>query len=120
MRDTTARTETWMWLAQRISAMVLSFCIIVHIATMIIATQGGVSTAEISDRISGNVTWLVFYSIFIAAVSVHAPIGLRTVLLESTPLTEKRVGLLTMLFGLFVIVLGMRTIYGLYSLGGAT
>jgi len=117
MTDNAVRSETLLWLAQRISAMVLAFCIAVHLATMVVAMQGGLSTAEIAGRVGGDPVWLVFYGVFLAAVSVHAPIGLRTVLLETTSLPPNRIGLLTMLFGLFVVVLGLRTLYGLFQLG---
>jgi len=116
MMQNTVRSETWLWLAQRTSAIVLAVCIVIHLTTMIIAMQGGLSTAEIAGRVSGNPMWLVFYGTFLAAVSVHAPIGMRTVLLETTSLSTKRVGLLTMLLGLFVFVLGVRTILGLYQM----
>jgi len=116
MIQNTVQSETWLWLAQRTSAVVLAVCIAVHLTTMIIAMQGGLSTAEIAGRISGNPMWLVFYGIFLTAVAIHAPIGMRTVLLESTQLSAKRVGLLTMLLGLFVFVLGVRTIFGLYQM----
>jgi len=116
MTENTVRSETWLWLAQRTSAIVLAVCIAVHLTTMIIAMQGGVSTAEIAGRVGGNPVWLVFYGIFLAAVSVHAPIGIRTVLQETTSLSAKRIGLLTMLLGLFVFVLGVRTILGLYQM----
>jgi len=114
--ENVARSETWLWLAQRVSAMVLAVCVIVHIATMIYAVQQGLSTAAISARISGNLMWLGFYTTFVAAVSIHAPIGVRTVLLEATELPQKRVGLLAMLFGLFILVLGFRAIFGLYGM----
>ena len=120
MTGATLKTETWLWLAQRVSAVVLAGCIVVHLITMIIAMQGGLSTAEIAGRIGGNSGWLVFYGLFIVAVSVHAPIGLRAVLMEATGLGAKRIGLLTSLFGLFILVLGFRTITGLYQLMGAS
>jgi len=118
--ESSVRVETWLWLAQRISAAVLAVCIAVHIATMIIAMQGGLSTAEIAGRVAGNPVWLAFYGVFLGAVTVHAPIGIRTVLLETTSLSENRVRLLTMLMGLFVAVLGVRTIYGLFQMGAGT
>ena len=119
MQQTSARMDTILWLAQRIRAMGLAVAIIVHIITMIIAMQGGLSTSEIADRLGGNLYWLVFYAVFVTAVSIHAPIGLRAVLLEITSLPASRIDLLTMLFGLFVFVLGIRTLYGLFQLGGA-
>jgi fumarate reductase subunit C len=74
--------ETLLWVAQRASAAVLAVCVLVHLATLIYAVQGGLSGAEILARTRGNVAWLVFYTVFVLAVAVHAPIGLRTVLAE--------------------------------------
>ena len=78
----TTRSETLLWVAQRASAAVLALCVAVHLATIIYAVQGGLTAAEILGRTRGNQAWLVFYSVFVVAVSVHAPIGLRSVLLE--------------------------------------
>jgi fumarate reductase subunit C len=71
-----------LWIAQRATAAVLAVCVVVHLATIIYAVQGGLSAGEILGRTRGNVGWLVFYSIFVLAVSVHAPIGLRAIFLE--------------------------------------
>jgi fumarate reductase subunit C len=78
----TVRGETRLWLLQRASAAVLAMCVLVHLATIIYAVQGGLTAAEILGRTRGNWAWFAFYSIFVLAVSVHAPIGLRTVLIE--------------------------------------
>jgi succinate dehydrogenase subunit C len=78
----THRGETLLWVMQRASAAVLAVCVVVHLATIIYAVQGGLSAAEILGRTRGNVAWLAFYSLFVLAVSVHAPIGLRTVFIE--------------------------------------
>jgi len=72
-----ARGETLLWLAQRASAALLAFCVLVHLATIIVAVQGGLSAAEILGRTRGNVAGLVFYTTFVIAAAVHAPIGLR-------------------------------------------
>ena len=78
----TTRAETLLWIAQRASAAVLAVCVAVHLATIIYAVQGGLTAAEILGRTRGNHAWLVFYSVFVIAVSVHAPIGLRAIFLE--------------------------------------
>ena len=72
-----SRSETALWLAQRVSAAVLGACVVVHLATVIYAVRGGLSAAEIQARTHGNPAWLAFYSVFVLAVAVHAPIGLR-------------------------------------------
>jgi len=79
---THARSETWLWLAQRASAVVLAFCVLVHLATIIYATRGGLTGAEILSRTRGNAAWFAFYIVFVVAVAVHVPIGLRTIAIE--------------------------------------
>jgi len=113
-----ARAETRLWLAQRISAAVLAVCVVVHLATMVAAVQGGLTTAEIVGRVGGNVGWLSFYGLFILAAAVHAPIGIRSVLSEMTQMSKERAGLLAGIFGLFLAVLGFRAVLGIYQLGG--
>ena len=76
------RRETWLWLAQRASAAVLALCVIVHLITIIYATRGGLSGAEILARTRGNAAWLAFYMVFVLAVAVHVPIGLRAIATE--------------------------------------
>lgn len=117
MTTSSLRTETYLWLAQRISAMVLAVCVVVHLATMIVAVQGGLSAEEIIARVGGNKLWLVFYLVFVVSVSVHAPIGLKTILREMTSLPTRRIELLVTVFALLVLVLGVRAAFGLYGLG---
>ena len=77
-----ARTQAALWVAQRASAAVLALCVVVHLATLIYAVRGGLTAAEILGRTRGNATWLVFYAVFVLAVCVHVPIGLRAPLGE--------------------------------------
>lgn len=79
---TPARRETLLWIMQRASAAVLALCVLVHLVTVVYAVRGGLSAAEILGRTRGSAAWLAFYSLFVLAVSVHAPIGLRAVALE--------------------------------------
>ncbi|MGZ9058675.1 MAG: succinate dehydrogenase, partial [Burkholderiaceae bacterium] len=74
--------ETRLWLAQRASAAVLTLCVIVHLITIIYATRGGLSGAEILARTRGNTAWFAFYVLFVLAVAVHVPIGLRAIAAE--------------------------------------
>lgn len=60
----------------------LAVCVVVHLATIVYAVQGGLTAAEILGRTRGNTAWLAFYSLFVLAASVHAPIGLRAVFIE--------------------------------------
>jgi fumarate reductase subunit C len=78
-----ARVESLLWLAQRASAAVLGLCVAVHLATIVLAVQGGLSAAEILGRTRGSVAWALFYAVFVLAVAVHAPIGLRSIARET-------------------------------------
>ena len=77
------RGQVLLWAAQRASAAVLALCVVVHLITMIYAVRHGLSAADILGRTRGNYGWCAFYGVFVAAVAVHAPIGLRTVAAET-------------------------------------
>jgi fumarate reductase subunit C len=93
---------------------VLGVCVLVHLATMIYAIRGGLSAAEILSRTRGNTGWLAFYSLFVLAVTVHAPIGMRSVLLEwlgwRGPSRDAFLLALAMLLG----AMGMRAVFGVF------
>jgi len=79
---TPARAQSLAWLAQRASAAVLALCVVVHLATMVVAVRGGLSAADILGRTRGSIAWALFYGTFVAAVAIHAPLGLRVVIAE--------------------------------------
>lgn len=109
------RTQSLLWILQRASAAVLALCVTVHLATMIYAIRGGLSAAEILGRTRGNFGWLAFYTVFVAAVTVHAPIGLRPVLGEW--LGWRGVSRDAFLAALAVVLaaLGMRAVLGVFG-----
>ena len=107
----TAGHEARLWLAQRASAAVLALCVAVHLATMILAVRGGLSAADLLGRTRGSVGWAAFYGLFVVAVSIHAPIGLRTVAAEwlgwrgvAANATCAAVGIALLLLGALAIV----------------
>jgi fumarate reductase subunit C len=78
------RVEAWLWIAQRAGALVLTFAVALHLATIIYAIHHGLSAAAILARTQGNLAWLVFYAIFALAAALHGGIGLRTIIRETT------------------------------------
>ena len=110
-------TETRLWLAQRASAAVLAIAVVVHLGTIIYAVRGGLSAAEIVGRVGGNLGWSAFYTLFMLAAAVHAPIGLRAVLREMTEISRRRVDLLCFVFAALLAVLGMRVVVKFYAIG---
>ena len=75
-------TELRLYMAQRLTALIMAPLVIGHIAVMIYAVQGGLSAGEILGRTRGSLFWAMFYGSFVAAVSIHAAIGIRTILSE--------------------------------------
>jgi fumarate reductase subunit C len=113
------RSEVLLWGAQRISAMVLALCVVVHLITMIYAVRSGLSGAEILGRTQGNVGWLVFYAVFVAAVSVHAPIGLRTILAETFNWRGQGANVFSAVVGLSLAMWGLRAVLAVFGGGPA-
>jgi fumarate reductase subunit C len=109
-----ARRETLLWAAQRGSAVVLAVCVTVHLATMILAVRGGLSAAEILGRLRAGTAWLAFYLVFVAAVAVHAPIGLRAIIGETLGWRGRALDSAMLLFGVLLALAGGRAIAGLY------
>ena len=110
----TFRAQTLLWVAQRASAAVLGFCVLVHLATMIYAVRGGLTAAEILSRTQGNLAWFAFYSIFVLAIVVHVPIGLRAVLGEWLGWRGASRELALLLLALVLAYSGMRAVFGVF------
>jgi len=108
------RREALLWGAQRLSAALLALCVVVHLATMIYAAQAGLSAAQILARTRGNVAWLSFYSIFLLAVLVHVPIGLRAVLSEWLGWRGASRDAVLVAFAAALAWLGARAILGVF------
>ena len=107
--------ETRLWLAQRVSAAVLALCVIVHVITIIYATRGGLSGAEILARTRGNTAWFAFYVLFVMAVAVHVPIGLRAIATEWLRWTGARRDLVLGAFGVALAVMGFRAAWAVFA-----
>jgi fumarate reductase subunit C len=95
---------------QRATAAIMAPLLLVHLAVIFYASQKGLSAADILARTRGSVAWGLFYGVFVAALAVHAPIGLRTVLIEWTPLPARTCNAVAILFGLLLAVMGFRAV----------
>jgi fumarate reductase subunit C len=108
------RSQVMLWGAQRISAMVLALCVVVHLITIIVAVRNGLSAAEILGRTSGSVAWGTFYVLFVAAVAVHAPIGVRNICAEFG-WRGRGVDILMLVLGLTLAMWGLRAVWAVVS-----
>lgn len=108
------RTQVLLWTAQRISAAVLAVCVIVHLVTVIYAVRSGLSATEILGRTRGSAAWAVFYVGFVAAIAVHAPIGLRSVLAESFNWRGTTLDVSVAVIGVALALWGFRAVYAVF------
>ena len=103
-----------LFLAQRLSAVVLAFAVAVHLATIVYAVRGGLAAGEILARTHGNAAFFAFYALFVVAVAVHAPIGLRNIIREWTPWRARSLDLALAAFAALLLVLGLRAVFAVY------
>jgi fumarate reductase subunit C len=106
----TTRAGAGLWVAQRVTAAILAFCVLVHLVTMVYAVRGGLTAAQILDRTHASVAWGAFYSLFVLAAGVHGAIGLRTVASEWLAFRGRVADAAMGLAGVAIIVLGLRAV----------
>jgi fumarate reductase subunit C len=105
-----ARIEPLLFILQRASAAVLAACVAVHLAVIIYAARHGLSAAAIVGRTRGAFAWMAFYDVFVAAIGVHAPIGLRAILRETLGWSGLALDLAVICFAALLTWLGFRAI----------
>jgi fumarate reductase subunit C len=99
---------------QRATAAVLAFAVTVHLVTILYAVRGGLTAGEVLARTRGSGWFLAFYVLFVLAVSIHAPIGLRNILREWTPWRGRSLDVVLTLLALALLVLGLRAAWAVY------
>jgi len=99
-----------LYMLQRITALLMAPLVLGHLAMMIYAIQGGISAAEILGRTQGSIAWLLFYSGFVFAVSIHAAIGLRVIVHEIFGLKHTLLDLFTWAVAAGLFLLGARAV----------
>lgn len=102
--------ERRLFVAQRLTAMILAPLVIIHLGLIMFAVRGGLTAAEILARTQGSVFWAIFYGLFVLVVAIHAPIGVRKVLQEWTGLEDSTINGFCWIFALLLLVLGFRAV----------
>ena len=92
---------------QRLTAAIMAPLVLVHLAVIFYAMRKGFSAADILTRTRGSVAWASFYGLFVVAVAIHAPIGLRTILIEWTSLRTRACDLAAIAIGFLLLALGL-------------
>jgi succinate dehydrogenase subunit C len=109
---TPAAREARLWYWQRVSAMVLAICVVVHIVTIVYAVRGGLTGAQILSRTRGSLGFGAFYIVFLAACAVHVPIGLAAILEEWFRLPRKGARIVAAMFAAIMFGFGVAAIEG--------
>ena len=109
------RREVVLWVAQRATAVVLAFCVLVHLATIIYAVRGGLSAADILARTRGSIAWAAFYGVFVLAVAIHGAIGLRTVAAEWLGFRGEAAEVAFTIVGVALTMMGLRAVVAVFG-----
>lgn len=105
-----------LYLLQRGTAFVMVPLVIVHLAVIMIAIQGGLTAEEILARTRGSVSWALFYGLFVLAASLHAGIGMQAISREWFGLGQRAAAISGHVFILLLLVLGLRAVVGVYGI----
>lgn len=107
--------ESRLFVLQRLSAMCLAPLVVVHLGVIVYAARGGLSAGEILARTQGNIGWALFYGVFVLAVSVHAPIGVRNVLVEWTTWRGRSLDAAALVLAGALLVMGLRAVWAVVA-----
>jgi fumarate reductase subunit C len=111
----TALAEARRWYWQRISAMVLALCVLVHLGVIVYAVRGGLSAAEILGRTRGNWVFGTFYAVFVVASAVHVPIGVAGIAREWAGLGPLAALWAGRALALLLLVAGLRAVFAVVA-----
>lgn len=100
-----------LYMMQRVSAAILAVLVLVHLAVIAYAVQGGLSAEEILSRTRGSLAWGLFYGLFVVTVAVHGSIGLREIMLEWMHLGRGAANGAAWAVALILLALGLRAVW---------
>ena len=103
-------SESTLFVLQRLSAKLLAPLVIVHLVLILYAVHGGLSAAEILGRTRGSVAWGLFYGLFVVAVAIHAPIGVRNIVHEWTGWRGRSLDVASVVLALALLAFGLRAV----------
>jgi fumarate reductase subunit C len=101
----------WLYMLQRMTALLMAPLVLGHIAVMIYAIKGGLSAAEILGRTQGSFLWFLFYGTFVVAVAIHGAIGIRAIAFEWGGLKGAALEAFMWIVGIGLFTLGARAVW---------
>jgi len=103
--------ERQLFLAQRITAMILAPWVLVHLALIFYAMRNGLTAGEILSRTQGSIIWASFYGIFVVTCAIHAPIGIRAILKEWLSMKTGWANLTSLFLAALLLISGLRAVW---------
>ena len=102
--------EARLFKLQRGSALILAVLVPLHLGLLVYAVDQGITAEAILGRTRGSLFWGASYALFVMAVALHAPIGLRSILRESFGWRGRGLEVAMLLVGLLLAALGLRAV----------
>ena len=99
-----------LYVLQRATAALMAPLVLVHVAVIFYATRQGLTAADILSRTRGSVLWASVYGLFVVAVAIHGSIGVRNILAEWSPMSERHAGIFAIILGSCLLALGLRAV----------
>jgi fumarate reductase subunit C len=99
-----------LFMLQRVTALIMAPLVLGHLALMVYAIRGGLSTGAILSRTQGSLPWALFYGTFVVAVSVHAAIGVRVIAAEALKMRGLLLNVLSLALCAFLLFAGLRAV----------
>ncbi|MCG8623841.1 MAG: succinate dehydrogenase [Proteobacteria bacterium] len=106
-------TETWLYALQRLTAILMLPMVVAHLATILYASSTGLTAEAILARTQSSPWIAVFYASFVVAASIHAPLGIRMILIEWGRASRRLAGGVAVLLCIVFLSLGMRGVFAL-------
>jgi fumarate reductase subunit C len=103
------------FLLQRGTAVLMAPMVLVHLVTIVVAVQGGLSADDILARTQGSLLWGGFYTLFVLAAAIHAGIGLQVIAREWLQVGPRGAAILGHGFMAVTVLLGLRAVYAVVA-----
>ena len=103
-----------LYVAQRLTAALMVPLVAVHVALIIYASRHGLTAADVLARTRGSIGWALFYGTFVVAAAIHAPIGIRAILREWSPLPYRSIDAIAIGLGLLLALFGLRAVAAVF------
>lgn len=106
-------TETWLYALQRLTAIVMLPMVVAHLATILYASHIGLTAEAILARTQSSPWIALFYTSFVIAAAIHAPLGIRMILIEWGRTSRKLASWVALALCIVFLSLGMRGVFAL-------